>query len=183
MDIHCIRSIRIGSYWIKKERIIHMLRGGARTSPPQPPRRTHLSASRQLPPHRTHILSGSLPPPRCTHILSRVPAAAAAPHANLSRAPAAAARISLPASTPLGTCKAAVLDAARRPSKIRMRQGTWPKGTCWPRSGSSGKAPGYPPRPSVSLASPLDTALVSILLAQLVFILVLSSFCYCSAHP
>ncbi|KAG2610629.1 hypothetical protein PVAP13_4KG204403 [Panicum virgatum] len=93
-----------------------MLRGGARTSPPQPPRRTHLlSASRQLPPRRTHILSGSLPPPRCTHILSRVPAAAAAPHANLSRAPAAAARISLPASTPLVACKAAGLDAARLP--------------------------------------------------------------------
>jgi hypothetical protein len=161
------------------------LEGGARTSPLQPPRRTHLlSGSRQPPPHRTHILSGSLPPPpRRTHILSRVPAAAAAPHANLSRAPAAAASISLPASTPLVACKAAGLDAARRPSKIRMRQGTWPKGTCWPRSGSSGKAPGYPPHPSMSLASPPDTAPVSILLAQLVFILVLSSFCYCSAHP
>jgi len=173
MDIHCIRSIRIGSYWIKKERIIHMmldLRGSTHISP--------AAAAPHAPPLR---VSAAAAAPHA-HSL-RVPPAAAAPHANLSRAPAAAARISLPASTPLVACKAAGLDAARRPSKIRMRQGTWPKGICWPRSGSSGKAPGYPPHPSVSLASPPDTAPVSILLAQLVFILVLSSFCYCSAHP
>ena len=94
-----------------------------------------------------------------------------------------AARKSLPSPSRRRAHLSPGLDAARRPSKIRMRQGTWPKGTCWPRSGSSGKAPGYPPHPSVSLASPPDTAPVSILLAQLVFILVLSSFCYCSAHP
>ena len=163
IDIHCIRSIRIGSYWIKEERIIHMLldlRGS-----------THISPAAAAVPHAPPL---------------RVSAATAAPHAHPltgSGRRCRAARKSLPSPSRRRAHLSPGLDAARRPSKIRMRQGTWPKGTCWPRSGSSGKAPGYPPHPFVSLASPPDTAPVSILLAQLVFILVLSSFCYCSAHP
>ena len=140
MDIHCIRSIRIGSYWIKKERIIHMmldLRGSTHISP--------AAAAPHAPPLR---VSAAAAAPHAHSLW--VPPAAAAPHANLSRAPAAAARISLPASAPLVACKATGLDAARRPSKIRMRQGTWP------RSGSSGKAPGDPPRPSVSMVLPIQ---------------------------
>ena len=134
MDIHCIRSIRIGSYWIKKERIIHMmldLRGS-----------THISSAAAAP---------HAPP-------LRVSAAAAAPHAHPLPSPGRRRRRCAHLSPGLRAscaCKATGLDAARRPSKIRMRQGTWPKGT-WPRPGSSGKAPGDPPRPSVSMVLPVQ---------------------------